>query len=110
LPWFTEIHPQGNSIGIRGEAWWFSILEATSVPCVLKSRLCRDSSYSLRLLGLPPNFIQQLDLHRTFASEITHDSWGAGLRQMMANIYTSFHFSLQSGREEGDRGFRREGT
>lgn len=57
--------------GLAGRA----ILQAAGVPGMFKPRLCGDSSYSV-CLGLPPNFNRQLDLHRTFASEITHGSLG----------------------------------
>lgn len=65
---------------------------APEIPVTAHNRVC---------LGLPPNFNQQLDLHRTFASEITHGSLGDTVdSRRWQEIYI---ISFQLAGEEGER-------
>lgn len=61
-------------------------------------------------LGLPPNFNRQLDLHRTFASEITHGSLGDTVysRRWQKKYIIPFQLAGEEGGRRSPSG--REGT
>lgn len=71
---------------------------APEIPVTAHNRVC---------LGLPPNFNQQLDLHRIFASEITHGSLGDTVdSRRWQEIYI---VSFQLAGVEGEGGVFQEG-
>lgn len=59
------------------------------------------TAHNFICLGLPPNFNRQLDLHRTFAFEITHGSPGDTVYSRRWQKKKKYVIPFQLAREEG---------